>query len=86
MAADHTLGKRHMVTFATDRPGETDDAHVASLLKLLPVLALVSEIRMKNRLARTLLETYVGSHAGELIPGRRHTGQRKRDNGYAPPS
>jgi hypothetical protein len=34
---------------------------------MLPILALVSEIRMKNRLARTLLETYVGSHAGELI-------------------
>ncbi len=34
---------------------------------LLPLLALVSEIRMKNRLARTLLETYVGAHAGELI-------------------
>ena len=63
----HTLGKRHIVTFATDRPGGFDDAHIAGLLKLLPVLALVSEIRMKNRLARTLLETYVGSHAGELI-------------------
>jgi adenylate cyclase len=63
----HTLNKRHMVTFATDRTGGFDDAHVAGLLKLLPVLALVSEIRMKNRLARTLLETYVGSHAGELI-------------------
>ncbi|GLR85210.1 adenylate/guanylate cyclase domain-containing protein [Bradyrhizobium iriomotense] len=63
----HTLGKRHMVTFATDRPGGFEDAHVAGLLKLLPVLALVSEIRMKNRLARTLLETYVGTHAGELI-------------------
>ncbi len=63
----HTLGKRHMVTFATDRPGGFDDAHLASLSKLLPVLALVSEIRVKNRLARTLLETYVGSHAGELI-------------------
>jgi adenylate cyclase len=63
----HTLGKRHMVTFATDRSGGFDDAHIASLLKLLPVLALVSEIRVKNRLARTLLETYVGSHAGELI-------------------
>jgi adenylate cyclase len=63
----HTLGKRHMVTFATTRPGGFDDAHIAELLKLLPVLALVSEIRMKNRLARTLLETYVGSHAGELI-------------------
>jgi adenylate cyclase len=63
----HTLGKRHFVTFATDRPGGFDDAHLASLKKVLPVLALVSEIRVKNRLARTLLETYVGSHAGELI-------------------
>jgi len=63
----HTLGKRHIVTFATDRPGGFDDAHIAGLLRLLPVLALVSEIRIKNRLARTLLETYVGSHAGELI-------------------
>jgi adenylate cyclase len=63
----HTLGKRHVVTFATDRPGGFDAAHVAGLSKVLPVLALVSEIRMKNRLARTLLETYVGSHAGELI-------------------
>src|SRR6266436_4619390 len=63
----HTLGKRHLVTFATDRPRGFDDAHIAGLLKLLPVLALVSEIRIKNRLARTLLETYVGSHAGELI-------------------
>jgi adenylate cyclase len=63
----HALGKRHMVTFATTQPGGFDDAHVAGLLILLPVLALVSEIRMKNRLARTLLETYVGSHAGELI-------------------
>jgi adenylate cyclase len=63
----HTLGKRHVVTFATDRPGGFDDAHIAGLKRLLPVLALVSEIRVKNRLARTLLETYVGSHAGELI-------------------
>ena len=63
----HTLGKRHMVTFATNRPGGFDDAQIAGLKKLLPILALVSEIRMKNRLARTLLETYVGPHAGEMI-------------------
>ncbi|OKO78707.1 adenylate/guanylate cyclase domain-containing protein [Bradyrhizobium sp. NAS96.2] len=63
----HTLGKRHVVTFATDRAGGFDNAHIASLMKVLPVLALVSEIRMKNRLARTLLETYVGTHAGEMI-------------------
>ena len=49
--------------------------------KLLPVLALVSEIRVKNRLARTLLETYVGSHASELILAgatRRGTGTTVR--------
>jgi adenylate cyclase len=63
----HTLGKRHAVAFSTDRPGGFDDAHIVGLSGLLPILALVSEIRMKNRLARTLLETYVGSHAGELI-------------------
>jgi adenylate cyclase len=63
----HTLGKRHFVTFATDRSGGLTDAHLAALSSLLPVLALVSEIRVKNRLTRTLLDTYVGSHAGELI-------------------
>ena len=73
----HTLGKRHLVTFATDRPGGFTDAHIAGLLKLLPVLSLVSEIRIKNRLARTLLETYVGSHAGELILA----GATRRGNG-----
>src|ERR1700751_4369692 len=56
-----------MVTFATDRPGGFSDAHVARLRGLLPHLALVSEIRLKNRMGRTLLETYVGSHASDLI-------------------
>lgn len=77
----HTLGKRHLVTFATDRPGGFDEAHIAALKNILPVLALVSEIRVKNRLARTLLETYVGSHAGELILAgatRRGTGTTVR--------
>lgn len=77
----HTLGKRHLVTFATDRPGGFEETQIAALSKLLPVLALVSEIRIKNRLARTLLETYVGTHAGELILAgatRRGTGTTVR--------
>ena len=44
-----------------------DDDHVAVLAEILPALALVSEIRLKNQLARTLLETYVGPHASEKI-------------------
>ncbi|GLH79003.1 adenylate cyclase [Bradyrhizobium sp. SSBR45G] len=63
----HTLGKRHCVTFATDRRGGFDHAQIDALQRLLPVLALVSEIRIKNRLARTLLETYVGPHAAEMV-------------------
>jgi len=83
----HTLGKRHFVTFATDRRGGFDPAHIAGLLKLLPALALVSEIRVKNRLARTLLETYVGSHASELILAgatRRGTGTTVRAASSSP--
>jgi adenylate cyclase len=64
---DHTLGKRHLVTFATDAQRGFDDDHVAVLAEILPALALVSEIRLKNQLARTLLETYVGPHASEKI-------------------
>jgi len=64
---EHTLGKQHVVTFATDVAGGFDDHQLGYLRDLLPALALVSEIRIKNRLARTLLETYVGPYASELI-------------------
>ncbi|WP_065376738.1 adenylate/guanylate cyclase domain-containing protein [Ensifer adhaerens] len=64
---EHTLGKRHVVTFTTDREGGFEDEHVGFLSDLLPALALVSEIRLKNRFVRTLLETYVGPHASEQI-------------------
>src|SRR5262249_45367772 len=64
---DHTQGKRHLVTFATDAPHGFAGHQIAALAGLLPALALVSEIRVKNRLARTLLETYVGPPASEQI-------------------
>jgi adenylate cyclase len=63
----HTLGKHHIITFSSDRPGGFNDDDIAALAGLLPAFALVSEIRLKNRLARTLLETYVGPHASEQI-------------------
>jgi adenylate cyclase len=64
---DHTLGKRHVVTFSSDRPGGFDDEHLTFLRDLMPALTLVTEVRTKNILARTLLETYVGPHASEQI-------------------
>ncbi|QFY60516.1 adenylate/guanylate cyclase domain-containing protein [Rhizobium grahamii] len=64
---DHTLGKRHIVTFSSDQPGGFSDEDVEFLRDLLPALTLVTEIRLKNILARTLLQTYVGPHASEQI-------------------
>lgn len=67
---DHTLGRRHVITFAADRPGGFGADEIALMNDLLPAFALISEIRLKNRLARTLLETYVGPHASaEILAG-----------------
>ena len=62
-----TLGKRHVVTFASDGPDGFSEEDAETLADIVPALALVLEIRLKNRLARTLLETYVGPHASEHI-------------------
>ncbi|NKL31711.1 adenylate/guanylate cyclase domain-containing protein [Rhizobium leguminosarum bv. viciae] len=64
---EHTFGKRHVATFSTSRPGGFTSEHVDFLRDLLPALTLVSEIRLKNIMARTLLQTYVGPHASEQI-------------------
>ncbi|MBZ9788707.1 adenylate/guanylate cyclase domain-containing protein [Rhizobium sp. 3T7] len=67
---EHTLGKRHIATFSSDRPGGFAEEHIVFLKDILPALTLVTEIRIKNILARTLLETYVGPHAsGQILAG-----------------
>jgi adenylate cyclase len=63
----HTQDKRHVVSFVSDKPQGFSQDHLVLFADVLPALALVSEIRLKNRLARTLLETYVGPHASEQI-------------------
>ncbi|NLR98014.1 adenylate/guanylate cyclase domain-containing protein [Rhizobium sp. P38BS-XIX] len=63
----HTLGKRHIATFASDAPGGFKEEHITFLRDLLPALTMVTEIRLKNIMARTLLRTYVGPHASEQI-------------------
>jgi adenylate cyclase len=63
----HTLGKRHVATFSTKKPGGFVEEDMLYFKDLLPVLAMASEIRVKNIMARTLLRTYVGPHASEEI-------------------
>ncbi|MBO9198196.1 adenylate/guanylate cyclase domain-containing protein [Rhizobium sp. 16-449-1b] len=64
---DHTQGRRHLITFATDRPGGFEKGDIEFIREVLPLFSLVTEIRLKNQLARTLLQTYVGPHASEQI-------------------
>jgi len=64
-------------------PGGFDDAHLA-LSKLLPVLALVSEIRVKNRLAANAAGDLCRVACRELIlAGATGVEAGRR---YAPPS
>jgi adenylate cyclase len=63
----HTLGQSHMISFATDARGGFKAEHIAFLMDLIPAIALVSEIRLKNVLSRTFLQTYVGHYASAQI-------------------
>ena len=62
-----TDGSMHSVTWSTKTPGGFTDEQIQSLTTLVPALTRVSEIRNLRRIATTLLDTYVGSRAGERI-------------------
>jgi adenylate cyclase len=62
-----TTGQIHAITFATGQPGGFSDEQVAFLHELAPALAVAVEARETRRVARTLLETYVGPRAGTAV-------------------
>lgn len=71
----HTLGKRHVVTFGSDAPQGFSDYEIAFLRRLVPLIALATEVRLKNVVTRVLLETYVGPiAAGRILDGETRRG------------
>jgi adenylate cyclase len=64
-----TDGSRHAATWSTRQAGGFSDAQIAAIAEIVPPLARVAEIRALRRLATNLLDTYVGSRAGERILG-----------------
>ena len=60
-------GSRHAVTFSADRPGGFTTEELGQLYDMLPVLARLMEIHAARHTARTLLDTYLGRHAGERV-------------------
>ena len=60
-------GAVHGVTWTTRRPGGFSDADIAALETIIKPLTRVIEIWSLRRTATSLLNTYVGTHAGERI-------------------
>lgn len=59
--------RRHVATFATRRPGGFTTEELMRINEVMPVLAMAVEIRMNRRIAKNLLNTYVGPMAGERV-------------------
>lgn len=62
-----TGGVTAAATFATDRLGGFTTGELACLDQLMPYIALVLEVQAKTRVMTTLLDTYLGHHAGRRV-------------------
>ncbi len=60
-------GTVNAVTIASDRQGGFSDEQLKQFYDMLPVLSLLLEIHSNRRTARTLLETYLGKHTGNMV-------------------
>ncbi len=62
-------GRVNAISIATDRPGGFSDAEVGRMRDFVLLLALVLETKETQRVAATLLETYLGRDAGHRVLG-----------------
>jgi adenylate cyclase len=73
------LDRHPVVTWASDATDGFTDAQVARLRALTPALGAVVEARLRRRIARDLLETYLGREAGpRVLAGQIRRGQGER--------
>ena len=75
------LDRYPVTTWATDAPGWVHRRSHRPSLPLVPVLAVVIEARLMRRIARDLLDTYLGRQAGQRVLAgqiRRGCGERVR--------
>ena len=60
-------GQINAITVATDCPNGFTTAQLEGIYETLPVLARLLEVHATRRMARTLLDTYLGAHTGEQV-------------------
>jgi adenylate cyclase len=60
-------GEINTISWATDRPGGFSEAELADLTAIADALAIIVELQSTRRVARYLLDTYVGHRTGEKV-------------------
>lgn len=60
-------GQINVLTIASDRRGGFSTAHLGHIYEILAILARLYEVHAMRRTAVTLLDTYLGSHAGKRV-------------------
>ncbi|HJU11229.1 MAG TPA: adenylate/guanylate cyclase domain-containing protein [Candidatus Binataceae bacterium] len=69
------------ITFLTDRPHGFTDAETAGLEYIAQALGVITELQSSRRIAKSLLDTYIGRRTGERVLSgiiRRGTGETIR--------
>lgn len=64
---EFSQGAKNVISLATDRPGGFQPSDIDRFVELMPLLALVLEVKEKQRMSNTLLETYLGRDAGRRV-------------------
>ncbi|MCB2052960.1 MAG: adenylate/guanylate cyclase domain-containing protein [Geminicoccaceae bacterium] len=67
MAVPCVSGNINAAAFSTRRAGGFTTGELTTIADILPVLGMAVELRSNRRIAKNLLNAYVGSHAGERI-------------------
>ena len=62
-----TNGEIHFTSWSTKQPGGFTAMEIAAIQSVVAPLARVAEIRAAQRIASTLLSTYIGQNAGERV-------------------
>ncbi len=63
----YSSGEINCITFSTDRTDGFTDAEVAGLAEVAEALAIIVEVQSTRRIARHLMDTYVGHRTGERV-------------------
>ena len=60
-------GQVNCISFLTDRRGGYNDADLEGLAEIAQALSLIVELQSSRRIARSLLDTYIGPRTGERV-------------------